>query len=264
MTSVTASVPIRPVRFRAEADMLAHLAESGAFNRRMVTLFEVPCTAGVPDVVFVQFDEAAIAERAQRSTLTDLAEVRVMVAATYGRSWAKRQWTAVDLAEEVGLTPTHLRRSVLPRLTAGGHLEKVGAAWKATYRFRSVAKRIITIEAKLRDWKGAVAQASRHRSVADAAWVALDAATARTAVNNQHWFSTYGVGLATVSSEGAVAQLVKPGAARPRHVERELLAERAAGLHLAGRVSGDIPCVFGQTLLATTGADPRLAGASAH
>ncbi|WP_405165533.1 hypothetical protein OG203_10755 [Nocardia sp. NBC_01499] len=244
--------------------MLTHLAKSTLFGKRMQTLFEVPCTAGVPDVVFVHFDDVALTQRADRSTLADLAEVRVMMAAAQSRSWATKTWTVDDMATVVDLTPTHLRRSVLPRLVAGGHLEKTGADWRTTYRFRSLAKRIVTVEAKLRDWRGAVAQASRHTSVADAAWVAIDAASGRAAANNPQWFFTYGVGLATVSSDGSVLPLIKPSEPRPRPVERELLAERTAGLYLTGRVSGDIPQVFGKTLLATTGSDPRLADAPAH
>jgi hypothetical protein len=255
-------LPVSANRFRAEADMLAHLATSTLFTKRMQALFEVPCTAGVPDIVFVEFDEAALAERSARSALTDLAELRVMMMAASGGRRVLREWTAADLAAEVGLSATYLRRAVLPRLVLGGHLEKSGATWKPTHRFRSVARRIVTVEAKLRDWRGAVAQASRHRGVADAAWVAIDGASARAAARNQHWFSTYGVGLATVSVDGFVRAIVEPRASRLRHAERELLAERVAGLHLAGRVSGEIQPVFGQILLATTGTDPRLAGVS--
>ncbi|MEV5650503.1 hypothetical protein AB0L57_19820 [Nocardia sp. NPDC052254] len=257
---MTAAACASGTGFRAEADMLDYLARSPLFAHRMNPLFEIPCTAGVPDIVFIQFDEKGLAERAPRTALTDLTELRVMMAVAGGRGRALRPWVADDVASHVHLTSTYLRRSVLPRLVAGGHLERVGKQWMPMYRYRSLAKRIVTVEAKLRDWRGAIAQASRHRGVADAAWVAIDEAAARAALGNQHWFTTYGIGLATVSLDGVVRAVIDPRSRRCVNAERELLAERAAGLHLAGRVSGDIHPVFGQTLLATTGVDPRLAG----
>ncbi|MEV0296117.1 hypothetical protein [Nocardia sp. NPDC050710] len=93
---MTAPLPVSANRFRAEADMLAHLATSTLFTKRMHALFEVPCTAGVPDIVFVEFDEAALAERSARPALTDMAELRVMMMAACGGSRVLREWTAAD------------------------------------------------------------------------------------------------------------------------------------------------------------------------
>ncbi|RZL75094.1 MAG: BadM/Rrf2 family transcriptional regulator [Rhodococcus sp. (in: high G+C Gram-positive bacteria)] len=263
MTSPTAQ---RSDRFRVEADMLAPLAGSAAVFSiaRSLAMFEVPCSAGVPDVVFLRIDQKSLRERAGRSPLTELIDVRVMLATSRGRGVARRWWTADEIASRLGVTAPHLRRTVLPRMVAGGHLESAerGEGWRASYRFRSLARRVVTVEAKLRDWRGGVAQASRHAAVADAAWLAIDAASASAAIDNPRWFSTYGVGLATVSRTRSVEALIAPSETRVREAERELLVERSLALYQAGRVSGDVPRVFGQYLLASTGDDPRLAGVS--
>jgi hypothetical protein len=254
----------RPGRFRAEADMLMPLAEAASkFAKNPCVLFEVPCNAGVPDIVFLELDRLAIASRRGTEPLTEPVDVRLMSAMGSVRAPTRRLWTLDELSSSAGVSAAHLRRTVLPRLVDCGHIAVDGSRWVPTYRFRSLARRIVTIEAKLRDWRGGVAQASRHTAVADAAWVAVDARTAGTAASHPEWFSMYGVGLVSVSSTGQVEPLITPALSSPRLPDRELLAERAASLHFSGKVSGPLPKVFGHTLIASTGVDPRLVGVGA-
>lgn len=252
----------RPTRFRAEADMLQPLSDAaGQLLRNPTVLFEVPCSAGIPDIVLLALDRAAMGERAGTTPLWDPVDVRLMVSVSNVRNALGRAWTADELAEHAGVSSSYLRRSILPRLTTGGHLHEHGGRLSLNYRHRSLAKRVVTVEAKLRDWRGAVGQASRHTAVADAAWVALDRASARMATQSPHWFTTYGVGLLSVGTDGAIEKNIAPRPGRARQPSRELLVERAVALHQEGKHSGDIHRVFGATLLATTGDDPRLVGA---
>jgi hypothetical protein len=252
-------------RFNVEADMLAPLASAaGMFARNPLVLFEIPCNAGVPDIVLLELDKAAVTSRRGAEPLTEPADVRVMLAMASVRTPTKRSWTLEELSNGVGSSTAQLRRTVLPRLIGSGHITADGNRWTPTYRFRSLARRIVTIEAKLRDWRSGVAQASRHTAVADAAWVALEACTVDTAAKHPEWFSTYGVGLLSVSSSGQVEHVIAPSGPSPRQPDRELLVERAVALHRAGKVSGPLPMVFGNVLVASTGADPRLVGAGAN
>ena len=259
------STPLTPARFRMEADMLRPLAAAaGVLARNAIVMFEVASTAGVPDVVLLVLDHGALDSRRGTSPLLEPVDVRLMVSTSSVRNPLGRVWSAEDLVQHSGVSVPHLRRTVLPRLVSGGHLAEFNGAWRLAYRYRSMAKRVITIEAKLRDWRGAVGQASRHASVADAAWVALDQPSTGAALENPHWFTTYGVGLLSVSTGGQVKKLIAPGPNRARQPGRELLVERAVALHQEGRHSGEIPRVFGVTLLATTGVDPRLTGVGAR
>lgn len=254
-------LPTAPLGFRVEADMLAPLAAAAEhFLANSQVLFEVPCTAGVPDLVLLALDERAVADRVGTAQLTEPIDVRVMLAM---QGSPALPWTAQAIAEAVRVTPDHLRRTVLPRLLDGGHLKQTDGGWASAYAFRSLARSLVTIEAKIKDWRGGLAQATRHTTVADQAWLVVDAHRSRPAVAHADWFSTYGVGLASLSTDGTLSTLILPNVNRSRQPHRELLVERAVRLHLAGAVSGPLPRVFGAVPVAT-GADPRLAGASAR
>lgn len=232
--------------------------------RNPLVFFEVPSSAGVPDIVLLELDRAAVVGRSGAAPLVEAIDVRLMLAVAAGRTPTTRFRSVDELSILAGAGSAHLRRTVLPRLMEDGHLVADGDCWAPRYRFRSLAKRIVTVEAKLRDWRGAIAQASRHTAAADAAWVALDVRSISPAVKNAEWFSTYGIGLLSVARSGSVERLILPAVPKPRRHERELLAERTFALHLSGRASGPLPRVFGNVLLASTGADPRLVGAAAR
>lgn len=254
-----------PGRFRAEADMLAPLTLAAhRFARNPLVLFEIPCAAGIPDIVLLELNSAALTNRRGAEPLTEPIDVRVMLAMDSVGASTRRFWTADEVSNSVGTGSPHLRRTVLPRLLESGHVTMDGSRWAPTYKFQSLARRIVTIEAKLRDWRSGVAQAARHTAVSDDAWVALDARSVDTAASHPEWFSTYGVGLLSVSTTGAVTPIISPACPSSRRPDRELLAERAVALHLTGNVSGPLPLVFGNTLVASRGVDPRLAGVGAN
>lgn len=253
-----------PHRFKAEADMLAPLAASATtFAAQAHVLFEIPCTAGIPDIVLIQPNKKAIADRPNVSPLIELVETRIILAMGKIRTPTIKVWGTDELVSHAGVSAAHLRRVVLPRMLEGGHIIKRANGWSPTYRYRSLARSVVTIEAKLRDWRGGLAQASRHTAVSDAAWVAIDAHNAGAPGNHPEWFSMYGVGLATVSTTGQVKKILAPAANQTRQPERELLVERAFDIYSRGSVSGPLPKVFGQILSPSIGADPRLVGVEA-
>jgi len=253
-------LPGTAVAFRVEADMLAPLVQhSERFLAKSQALFEVPCTAGVPDLVLLELNDDAVAARVGTAALIEPVDVRAMLAL---QASPALPLTAGELAMSALVSVEHLRRTVLPRLIEGGHVERAGHGWRSTYAFRSLARNIVTVEAKIRNWRGGLAQATRHTTVADQAWLVLDARRSRVAAERLDWFATYGVGLATLSPAGELTTLLSPSVNRSRQPHRELLVERAVQLHLDGFVSGPVPRVFGSVLIASTGDDPRLPGAS--
>lgn len=227
-----------------------------------VVKYEVPCSAGVPDVVFLRLDRRAMKRREGTSSLLDLSDIRVMLQVSQRQRGNPRWWTSSEISSSLSLTVTHLRRTVLPRLEIGGHVEiNDRGEVRATYRYTSQASNVVTVEAKLRDWRGAIGQASRHAAVADSAWVAIDNVSSGRAFENRKWFQAYGIGLASVSRDGDVRALIAPSPGQVRRAERELLVERAIALHLAGKVCGEVHQVFGNYLWSSTGDDPRLVDA---
>jgi hypothetical protein len=216
--------------------------------------------AGVPDLVLVEPDADAIAARVGAGLLTQPVEVAVMLALSSAPERDPACLSVAELAGQVGVSVRHLGSRVLPGLAARGHVSSVEGGWMSAYRFRSVATTLVTVEAKLRDWRRGFAQATRHAAGADAAWLAVDATAKELALRGRGWFEGGGIGLAAVSRDGDVEVVLPSKRSRHYPVRRELLAERAVDVLISGRASAGVPHVFGRERLATTGPDPRLAG----
>jgi hypothetical protein len=240
--------------------MLAPLAANAdTFLVGAHVLFEVACRGGVPDATLIDIDQAVLTARVGTSYLEHPSDVRVMLEL---QASPAAPIPLPALASAVKLTVGHVRRAVLPRLAAGGHVDVTADGVAARYAFRSLARRVVTVEAKLRDWRSGLAQSARYAASADEVWLVLDARHCRAAVEHADWFTLYGVAVAGLDAAGGLVRHVAPGVNRSQQPQRELLVERAVALLEAGGVSGPLPRVFGQVLTATA-ADPRLRGAAA-
>ncbi|MFJ3490220.1 hypothetical protein [Leifsonia aquatica] len=212
----------------------------------MFTFREVPAVRGIPDLVAVRFDPEVVATRAEldiRSLSSDV-EVRVVQ--------ALRKAGPVEvgeLADQINLTRDYLRRSVLPMLEQLGWVTTVAGTVNLQPGTKPVGRRVVTVEAKLRDWLRAFNQARNQLYSADAAYIALDEATAATAVKQVDAIAERGIGVITVNAEsGRHRVLVRPKRVldtKKTAVGRELIAERSFGLWQAGERAGQVSPVFG-------------------
>lgn len=208
---------------------------------------EVPAVFGVPDVTGLRFDWEAVRRRTQsgvRPLSTD-AEVRGAL------SLSTRSRNAQEVARGVGLSVDVVRRSLLPMLvdagwavrdSNGGFVRATDAVW--------VSKRIVTVEAKLRDWSRALGQARRQRASADAAYIALEMSAVKSISNSLDRIGDGGVGVIGVdAASGRARVLVRPvQSARSRSiVGRMLIAERCLDMWLRGERAGQVYPVFGWT-----------------
>lgn len=252
--------------FATEADMLGLIADaapslagSGAF-----AVFEVQAAAGVPDVVAAVLNRAVTTSRLQTGFVTEQTSLAALLALSDALI-ANRALDAHQVAAAVGITVRYASSVVLPSLVARGlALILKPGLWVAARPYESAALRLVTVEAKLRDWRRGLGQAARHAAGADAAWLILDSARTRPAEAYAGWFHTAGVGLAALSGDGRLRSLLDPTGANVLRVRRELLAERTAALYSSGIRSGPVGLVFGRNLAPTTGADPRFVDAGAH
>jgi hypothetical protein len=251
--------------FAAEADMLAPIAAAVrdlAGLGAAAVFFEVQSAAGIPDVVATVFDRDVLEEREQDGFVTDPAGLGTLLALSDALK-ARRSLDAREVAAATGLTAGYVRSRVLPGLAARGLALMTGPGrWTVTRPYRSPVQTLVTVEAKLSDWRRGLGQAARHAAGADAAWLVLDAARTRPAVSKADWFRAAGVGLAGLDPDGTLQALLAPARAGVLRSRRELLAERLGELHCSGAVSGPVARVFGRELTASTGADPRYAGAT--
>lgn len=252
------------LRFATEADMLGYIAAAAPTlaGPRAVAVFEVQSAAGVPDVVAAVLDPPAVADLAQVGFITDQAKISALLALS-DALLADAALNAVEVATAAGVSTRYVTSSVMPELVDRGVAVALGSGlWTAKERYRSPALRLVTVEAKLRDWRRGLGQAARHAAGADAAWLVLDSQCTRPAETRTAWFSTAGVGLAGIDQEGVLSTLLQPTGGEVLRERRELLAQRVAALCCSGATSGPISRVFGRHLTSTIGLDPRLSGAA--
>lgn len=253
MTSVIA-VRRESQGFRYEADMmpilrraLPRLAFRHEAHSPVEVFSEVPAVYGIPDLAGIRFDFQRIAERAALgvSPLTTDAEVRAVLAIGNGVV------TTREVAERTRMSPDYVRRAVAPLL-----IEQGWAEWTEDGRLRRraraqwVGKRVVTVEAKLRDWRRALTQARRQQLSADAAYIALDASAVGRMTEHLSEIARGGVGVISVDCDYQRARvLVRPPATfdSRRAVGRALLAERSLEMMLRGTREGQIYPVFGWT-----------------
>jgi hypothetical protein len=162
--------------FAAEADMLSPIAAA------------VQSAAGIPDVVATVFNRDVIADRAGCGFVTETAGLTALLALSDARDECQTlDWRQVAAA--TGLTASYVRSRVLPGLCARGLVVMTSPGrWIAVDRYRSPARTLVTIEAKLSNWRRGLGQAARHAAGADAAWLVLDGARTRPAVSRADWF----------------------------------------------------------------------------
>ena len=247
----------RPVAFRWERDMIPCLVD--ALHQWLpagwpATICEVSCpSGGIPDVVAMTVDGESVETRLSRGLgpVIDVVDMQVLRALPDVESIPLR-----DLSQAVMVSRGHLRRVVLPRLVKSGwvKLEKervTDPQVSARFRHIEVATRIVTVEAKRRDWRQGLHQALRHASSSDMALLAMDAASAKVVSGYTDEISRLGVGLVTVDAlTGSVSTLSRPTTSLAAPVMRAVLIERAWALHLAGSTSGPTFTVFGRDLTA--------------
>ncbi|MFB8084428.1 hypothetical protein [Streptomyces sp. NPDC055992] len=259
---------MRSKQFQREADMLAPISEQAARllpGRDIETLFEVQTSAGIPDIVFVEFNKETLKEREARlpSFIVNFADMCVLLTLS---TTLDETTTATALANKVPFSAKYIGSKILPRLTECGYVQKQSRGrWQLVSQYKSAAKYIGTLEVKINDWRSGYSQTLRHRASADESWLVLASCHSSQALAHREWFERAGIGLATLHPHDGVDHVVNPRVRKSRQsfdIYRELLAERAAHLYCKGEVSGTIGLVFGADLTTTTGPDPRRSNAA--
>lgn len=75
---------------------------------------------------------------------------------------------------------------------------------------------IYAIEAKIRDWKRALYQATRYQDYANQSWVLLDHHYSNPAIQNKEEFRRRGVGLMTINQNGNLITFVNAANKKPK------------------------------------------------
>lgn len=243
------------ISFRYESDLVDVVRDQIAlavFNkcvRDQVEVFtEVPAVLGVPDVSAVRFAWEIVDARIRD-------DVRPLTSAPALRAAFALRGTAMEasqLAARLRMSKEHVRRSVVPELRSRGWLTEGTTVLQLKSSARPVGLRIVTVEAKLRDWHGALGQARRQRYSAHAAYIALERRAALRLVTELPAIARQGIGVIAVDAASATMRVLHRPAARldalSNRVARALIAERGLELLGRGEHAGEIHPVFGWTL----------------
>jgi hypothetical protein len=227
--------------------------------------FELQTTRGVADIVFAEVNEsvAAMRDAEQLGTLqeTSLAQVMHLFTQADTRSI---MYTAREISTLTGLTPAHLRRSILPSLIESGWLRYNAAGhFSQAARYIPPINRVVAIEVKRSGWQRALSQAASHVDFADYTYVALDECGLPKNGSWERPFRHAGLGLVTIRDNedgqlnSKVTKVIPPRRRRQFGAARIVVNERILTMWRSGSISGPISPVFGKMFSPSRGDDPR-------
>jgi hypothetical protein len=241
--------------FRYESDLvavvqgrLATAVFAPSVMGSVETFTEVPARLGVPDVSAIRYDWDVVASRAEGGVRPLATEPTVRASLLLRR----RSLDVGQLAEAMRMSKSHVQRVVVEDMRELGWLqENAGTKLRLKKGAQHAGQRVVTVEAKLRDWKKALGQARRQRSSADHTYIALDSHTAGRLTSDLPALARQGIGLIAVDPETSSMRIVlrskSPLTRGPSIVGRTLMAERGLGLIADGRRAGQVYPVFGWT-----------------
>lgn len=163
---------------------------------------EIVAPHGIADLAAVQFDKAALEQRAeaQISPTGDLATLRIVLACR------RKACSVSELVERVCLSPSAVRRAArtgieVGALTASGRLVQTHPGWTVPGR------RIVAVELKRSDWQRATRQLWAYQAWASATWLVLGRRPPISALEQLH---QSGVGLAYLDENRALRAVGRP------------------------------------------------------
>lgn len=111
-------------------------------------------------------------------------------------------------------------KNILRDYTNTGFCKRTDKGWIKLRQPRQPVNRIIAIEAKLRDWKKALTQASRYQDFSHESWVLLDHHYCRAALKNTNQFIKRNIGLASIEKDGKLSVHIMPINKAPKSLYR--------------------------------------------
>lgn len=163
----------------------------------------VPLGAGIPDLVVVSYNPQVFA-----LANIELTDAQILA---YLRAVGKARLETI--AQRMGTSPKELSDR-LSSLVDAAAIETSSNTFSLAPPWRQILPEIITIEIKISKWQRAIEQAARNRIFAHLSFVALPEKVAQR-VRTEALLVELGIGLISVSEDGAAAVIRKPRRTRP-------------------------------------------------
>ena len=97
---------------------------------------------------------------------------------------------------------------VLKEFSLAGYCDKSASGWIKLKQPRPPIANIYAIEAKLKDWRRALLQATSYQEFANQSWVLMDSKFCKKAMENKLEFTKRNVGLISISPDGKLNPLI--------------------------------------------------------
>lgn len=140
-----------------------------------------------------------------------------------------------DDARRIAGTTRRQAITFLNLVTDAGFCEKIDNQdeWRVVFQPKPFVQDFYAVEAKLRDWKRALSQASRYRDYASQSWVLLDEYAVRPALSNIELFEHLNIGLATIACSAEITAHFVPHITAPKSQLRYWQANAEAARRFA-------------------------------
>ncbi len=213
MTSMAGQAGAQRVfRFESEMRELVATATVSLFcsgGGSWVLLDEHQIHARIPDLVAARIDRAALAERlhggwARALSTGELRALRLLR--------ADRGRTATSVAARLGVAEPRARRLLAGLAADGFAAQSTQGSYVRLAPIRPVLDRVVCIESKRSDLRGAFSQARAHSAFADVSVVVFDDAYRHRARRLKETYGRAGIGLLGLSADdGSWAYVQRPG-----------------------------------------------------
>jgi hypothetical protein len=172
-------------------------------DRKNINLeHEFDCGFGIADLVVFKTNKD--------DGLLDLGKIPADWAYTLRALPFKKSFSIEYLASLSGTSENSSKKALSKFINAGYCIKTEGEEYIKVRQPKPLCSSIIAIEAKLRDWKKALWQASRYRIFSNESWVVLDQYRANAAKLNIAEFKKFNIGLATISINGTYEEIFSP------------------------------------------------------
>jgi hypothetical protein len=115
-----------------------------------------------------------------------------------------------DLADQVNLSPSYLRTKILKSLSRNHYIDIEDDKCVKINGFHPYSNTLVSVEAKVKDWKRAGEQALRHQHFVNQAYVALPSRYINPALKNINDFQKSNLGLLEISEDNKILQRFIP------------------------------------------------------
>lgn len=181
-----------------------------------ITCTEYRTPWAIPDILAVCPDENKVQQRVSKGQIKPL--TRELFWEILNLIPDKERNSCVgtnQLAEIVGLSISYLEAKILNPLCRNNYIEILDGRCVKINGFHPYSKTLISIEAKVKDWKRAGEQALRHQKFVNQAFVALPTKHINPALKNVNDFKKANLGLLEVDEQGQVTQHFIPRYQKP-------------------------------------------------